>query len=290
MYQIVDWRKRYEVSIKGREITDDEEELRKGPLAYVRLKVHGHQQGAGYRKLQKLAGKRFMEVFGIFCKLLEISGNAGREHRGTLTNEREEPASIGDLAWIIGIPEESMQFAANVLCEVNWISSDENNLTEHNTIQVKVTQGSGKIRKPPGNTQKTAEFDEFWGLVPIKISKGAARTAYLNARLKTSKEEIFAGLENYRQYEANRAKQTDYRPLHPSTWLNQERWADEPVAAAETATPKTKLLQLFGKYCSERDCSLPAVWKSTGEYEHPYCREHIPKKAKERLRKEGYDV
>jgi hypothetical protein len=71
------------------------------------------------------------------------------------------------------------------------------------------------------------EFEtEFWPNVPVKIGKGDAREAYIKARKKTSKEDILAGLPKYKDYEAGRSVQQDYRPLHPATWLNQERWTD----------------------------------------------------------------
>jgi len=72
------------------------------------------------------------------------------------------------------------------------------------------------------------EFEtEFWPRVPNKIGKGKARPAYAAARGKASKEDILAGLPSYRAYEESRSNQSDYRPLHPTTWLNQERWTDE---------------------------------------------------------------
>lgn len=78
------------------------------------------------------------------------------------------------------------------------------------------------------------EFEEeFWPNVPRghKIGKGLAKRAYLKARKTASKAEILAGLPGYRRYENARQSRdgADFRPLHPSTWLNQERWQDEIV-------------------------------------------------------------
>jgi len=145
-YRIAEWTQRYEVSIKGREPKNGEE-LRAGPLSYVRLKVYGHRQGAGYRRLQLASGDRFMEVFGIFCKLLEISGNQTRDHRGKLLNERDEPATIGDIAFLLGIPDEQVDFAIAKLCEVGWlikpipeISGESGTLNKHNITKHNPTQ------------------------------------------------------------------------------------------------------------------------------------------------------
>ena len=63
-------------------------------------------------------------------------------------------------------------------------------------------------------------FDEFWTQYPKKVAKGGARKAYEKALKLTTHEDIMAGLARYNpnpQYICN-----------PTTWLNQERWNDEP--------------------------------------------------------------
>ena len=76
------------------------------------------------------------------------------------------------------------------------------------------------------------EFENtFWPSVPNKLGHGVAREAFVKARKKTSLAEIMAGMPNYVAYEGARRNQADYRPLHPATWLNQERWRDGPPPA-----------------------------------------------------------
>lgn len=174
MFTIHEWRKRYEVSLKGREPKEDEE-LRVGPLAFVRLKVYGHRQGAGYRRLQQVCGERFMEVFGTFCKFLEISGNQPRDKRGSLLNEKDEPATVADLAFLVGISNEQVLFALQKLCEIGWVKSDnttELNSTQLNTIKHKGPEISGKPGKPtteaknadrrPGKSGKAKYLDNVF--------------------------------------------------------------------------------------------------------------------------------
>lgn len=166
MFTIYEWRQRYEVSLKGREPKGDEE-LRVGPLAYVRLKVYGHRQGAGYRRLQQACGKRFLEVFGIFCKFLEISGNEPREKRGSLYNEKDEAATIEDIAFILGATEEQVRFAVDRLCQLGWVLDDgeqerkepKERTTKGNTIKHKAPEISGKTRKSPAKLLKTQYLD-----------------------------------------------------------------------------------------------------------------------------------
>ena len=98
--------------------------------------------------------------------------------------------------------------------------------------------------------RKTLEEEfitEFWPKISIKIGRGKARKAYVQARKHTSKDEILDGIPKYDAYEAARKAQSpsDYRPLHPATWLNQERWADE-IAVKETTAEKVARLKAEG--------------------------------------------
>ena len=68
-------------------------------------------------------------------------------------------------------------------------------------------------------------FEDFWAAYPRKIGKGNARKAFEKAMKRASVDEIAAGLN--RQLPALSSKEQQYIP-HASTWLNGERWNDEP--------------------------------------------------------------
>ena len=162
MLKIADWHKRYEVSFRGGEPKQGDA-FRVGPLRFIRLTVHGHQQGAGYRRLLAVAGKKAMEVFGIFCKFLEISGNQPRDKRGTLLNEKGNPATAQDLAFILSVPLGQVENAIKVLCDktVAWVI----NTTQLNSTQLNTTQENGNLPKfteisgKPGNARKYIHGD-----------------------------------------------------------------------------------------------------------------------------------
>ncbi len=70
-----------------------------------------------------------------------------------------------------------------------------------------------------------AEFDEtFWPAWPHKVGKPPARRAFAKARKAETLDRIMAGVERY-----IRDKPPDRPWLNPATFLNQERWADEPA-------------------------------------------------------------
>jgi len=244
-YQVNEWIQRYEVSIKGREPKNGEE-LRAGPLSYVRLKVYGHRQGAGYRRLQLVAGNRLMEVFGIFCKLLEISGNQTRERRGKLLNEKDEPATIDDIAFILGISAEQVKFAIDKLCEVGWIISPnpeisgksgtllELNSTKLNSTQLKEpakTETSGNFRKETKSHTSTSadRIISAWQKLPLPPEKKSIGGADLTAidrivsELDSDTQEpvhegmILEAIENYSKALALPNSQAFKHKLYP--WL-----------------------------------------------------------------------
>jgi hypothetical protein len=119
-------------------------------------------------------------------------------------------------------------------------------------------QATSSPAKPKKPTKKEIgleleqEFEtSFWPQVPNKVGHGVAQEAFAKARAKASLDEIVAGLPRYVSYEASRRSQKDYRPLHPSTWLNQERWKDGAIlgplqriqAATGSGTDYSKLVK-----------------------------------------------
>lgn len=72
-----------------------------------------------------------------------------------------------------------------------------------------------------------AWFDhELWLHFPRRVGKGAARKAAKGAIAKTSPETILSGVKRHAALMAGKDEQ--YIP-HPATWLNQERWLDQPA-------------------------------------------------------------
>lgn len=80
-------------------------------------------------------------------------------------------------------------------------------------------------------------FEAFWKLYPRKIGKPKARTAFAAALRKgTTVGQIVTGLRPWIVYWSARGE-PEFVP-HPTTWLNQRRWEDDPptVATPRVAT------------------------------------------------------
>ena len=75
----------------------------------------------------------------------------------------------------------------------------------------------------------TSEFDTFWAAYPRRDDKGHARIAFARALKKTTLDVMLKALDWQRQTPQFRGERR-FIPL-PATWLNGERWADEPFHA-----------------------------------------------------------
>lgn len=75
----------------------------------------------------------------------------------------------------------------------------------------------------PPTKARTGDFTAFWALYPRKVGKLAAQPAYKKALRHATHDEIMEGV---RRYLNGKRSYADW--AHPTTWLNQGRWMDEP--------------------------------------------------------------
>jgi hypothetical protein len=92
---------------------------------------------------------------------------------------------------------------------------------ENNILNISPLEGVQG--KPLSRTNLDAPFEDFWGVYPRKVGKGAARKAYRNALKRASEAEILAGAKVYAA-----SKPEPQYTAHATTWLNADRWLDEP--------------------------------------------------------------
>jgi hypothetical protein len=76
-------------------------------------------------------------------------------------------------------------------------------------------------------------FDEFWEHYPRKIKKKDAKTSFAKAAKKHKTDDILFGLSQ--QIDTMKSKDQQFIP-HAATWLNAERWTDEPEQPNDTNT------------------------------------------------------
>ena len=69
------------------------------------------------------------------------------------------------------------------------------------------------------------QFEVFWSIYPRRLAKGAADKAWKSAIKKNMPDEIIAAAQLFAAQQVGKDPQYI---AHPATWLNQERWKDEP--------------------------------------------------------------
>lgn len=131
-YEIREWRERYEVNDKNR-AWQPGEVLRRAPLDYIRMPVHGRSWGKGFRNLLNVAGPNDAAAcLGVFVKLLELAADNDRDLRGRIVDENGAPLCVRGIADLIGFSEKSIARALKVLADpsVNWIAENDGQLPE----------------------------------------------------------------------------------------------------------------------------------------------------------------
>jgi hypothetical protein len=76
-------------------------------------------------------------------------------------------------------------------------------------------------------------FNDFWDIYPRKMGKGEAKSAFHKAVLKYGLDTIFDGV---RRLAADPNLPAPQFVPRAATWLNQERWEDEPYPLKDPAT------------------------------------------------------
>lgn len=80
--------------------------------------------------------------------------------------------------------------------------------------------------RPKPGSDDDPHWRAFWASYPRKVDKGHARTAWAKAVKRASPDVIVKAAEQYRDDPA-RPHDPKFIP-HPATWLNGERWTDQP--------------------------------------------------------------
>lgn len=91
---------------------------------------------------------------------------------------------------------------------------------------------------PPRGTRVANGFDQFWKAYPRKVGKGAARKSW--ERLRPGPELLQEILNSLGEqvYSDTWVRDAGRYIPHPTTWLNQERWADELTTGPKPETPE----------------------------------------------------
>lgn len=103
-----------------------------------------------------------------------------------------------------------------------------------------------------------ADFDAFWAIYPLRVGKGQARKAWATALKKTTPAEIMTGLSRYK-----RPDDPKFIP-HPASWLNGERWNDEPEPLSKRDAIMATLDRISGGHGAPHPVVVPGPDANAG--------------------------
>jgi uncharacterized protein YdaU (DUF1376 family) len=100
-------------------------------------------------------------------------------------------------------------------------------------------------------------FVSFWNVYPLKVGKGAAQKAFEKAIRTTDADIIIKGALRYKS-DPNRVP--GYT-AHAATWLNAQRWLDDPLPPRNLSTAEIKEKELQdAKTKAERERAENEAW------------------------------
>ena len=197
-------------------------------------------------KLQRLPGEHFKAWFNLCCLASKSDGRLPDvvdiafalripEKRATSLIEALKNAGlIDDVDGSLSMHDwDEHQYKSDSSAERvrryreksrNAESNAERNVTvtPQNRADTEQIQNRAEQRTPPAAAASPSPFDRFWERYPHKVGKGAARKAFEKA--KTPIDELLLALDRYIA-----SKPKDRPWCNPATWLNQERWSDQPA-------------------------------------------------------------
>lgn len=179
-------------------------------------------------KLARIAGvtlRRWHLVSPDVMAFFDVDGDTITQKR--LVEEYQKGVSISEKRSASG----KIGAASKSLKNKETAPANAKHLPQHSHIP-----DSYRAKRPPdGGLKKTrqealapSKFEAFWQAYPNKVGKPQALAAFVKASKRADHETVMAGLARY-------VSKTDDRPwCNPATWLNQDRWDDQPSAVAQS--------------------------------------------------------
>ena len=238
MYSIADYETRYKpINKSGGELVNPD---------YVKLP--GKPKGDGLQTV--LESKRGLEVFGIWCLLLEKTTAQKPETRGKLLNFKDEPASISELAKSISLKgkEGLVEHAVSLLVSVGWIISD--NVAEQSSEEFRKRPSKLKLNLTKVKVKDKVKHLDFVFLTSEEYKKLIDRYGENNTRTLIDSLNRYVG-QSGREYKShyftllNFAKRDGIPELKPHK---------EDVAAEQKALERKRqeVRKEYGQYYRER--------------------------------------
>ena len=144
---------------------------------------------------------------------------------------------------------------------------------------------TGRLPRPKNHTIEPSietPFDLFWNIYPRKTAKIDAKSAFAKALENASAETILEGAKRFADDPYRHPTFTPY----PATWLNQGRWADDPLPPREmTPEEKKEREAKAAEVRRKRDQEEHAKWLIEIEQSKANASKGVPEDVKEMIQK-----
>ena len=133
---------------------------------------------------------------------------------------------------------EARSDAGSYAARMRWASSPQ---SEPHALGTRGRDGAVEL-EVGGGGPGGGGFAAFWSAYPRRVGRRAAEFAWRKACVRDGEAAILEGAERYRD-DVNRVPEFT---AHPTTWLNQDRWLDDPLPArgGSRAKSRSNLLSL----------------------------------------------
>lgn len=183
----------------------------------------------GMKQLANLCGATVRETI-LYLNELEAAGVFSRAEDGTIFSrrmKRDVEKAVRDKANGKTGGNPSLMAGVNPLDKAQSPEARIQPETKFQKEQKKEKARASALAVP----WTEADRERFWAAFPNKVGKADAMNAFEKASKKVVPEVLFPALDRY-------ANKTDDRPFcNPATWLNQERWLDQPATSNHGQRP-----------------------------------------------------
>jgi len=190
--------------------------------------IPNKQDGDGYTEI--MGEKDGVQIFGAWIAILQIASRC--DPRGTLVRDGGKPHDCGSISRMCRIPQPIVSRAISFCSKIGWINGlqkdCENVAPKCEKVALECLEGKGR----EGNRIEgiySVDFESFWKAYPKRIGKGAAYKSWQKA--KPDIQTVLTALAWQNKSDQWTKDSGQFIP-HPTTYINQSRWEDEPIVVS----------------------------------------------------------
>lgn len=190
--------------------------------------------------------KRLEKEWDFVQKRIEVkkaNGKKGGRPKSLKDNETDKP---------VGFVEDNLNHKLNESTHTHTHTQQKS--SDANASQTR----EGRDAKEEALRGLNEDFAAWWKLYPNKVGRPVAMKAFAKARKAADQSTLLNATERYVE---RLARPNAPNPCNPATWLNQERWNDQPMQQTEKAS-NVQQLNFTRTYQTDFGSTVRAISKA----------------------------